>query len=120
MESLTTYLIALATLAPGATTKGDLPPSSWQTRLTPPAAALAICTPTSVDPVKDTMSTSGCELSASPITEPLPVTRLSTPAGSPTCSQTSANTKHDSGVCSLGLSTEVQPDASAGPTLAIT
>src|SRR5690606_33268410 len=95
IESLTTYLMALATLAPGATTKGDLPPSSWQTRLTPPAAALAICTPTSVEPVKDTMSTSGWVLKASPITEPRPVTRLNTPAGRPTCSQTSANTKHD-------------------------
>ena len=39
--------------------------------------------PTPDEPVNDTMSTSGCAMSASPATRPAPVTTLSTPSGSP-------------------------------------
>ena len=48
----------------------------------------------------------------------MPVTRLKTPAGSPTASITSVSRKALSGVTSLGFSTTVQPAASAGATLA--
>jgi len=68
-------------------------------------------------PVKEIMSTWGCEASASPTTGPVPVTRLKTPAGSPASSITSASTKALSGATSLGLRTTVQPAASAGATL---
>jgi hypothetical protein len=39
---------------------GDLPPSSWWTRLTVAAAVRATSVPARVEPVNDTMSTSGC------------------------------------------------------------
>ena len=74
--------------------------------------------PARVDPVNDTMSTSGCAAMASPTTGPTPVTRLKTPGGSPTSSMISARTKALSGATSLGLSTTVQPAARAGATLA--
>ena len=63
------------------------------------------------------MSVSGCATIASPTTGPVPVTRLKTPAGSPTSSTISASTKALSGTTSLGFSTTVQPAASAGATL---
>ena len=74
--------------------------------------------PRGVEPVNETMSTSGCAAIASPTTGPTPVTRLNTPAGRPAASITSARTNALSGVTSLGLSTTVQPAASAGATLA--
>jgi len=43
---------------------------------------------------------------------------LKTPAGSPAASITSARTNAFSGAMSLGLTTTVQPAASAGATLA--
>ena len=42
------------------TTFGDLPPSSSETFFRLPAAACRISLPTSVEPVKATLSTSGC------------------------------------------------------------
>ena len=74
--------------------------------------------PARVEPVNETMSTPGWEAMASPTTGPNPVTRLNTPAGSPTCSKISASTKALSGATSLGLSTTVHPAARAGATLA--
>ncbi len=74
--------------------------------------------PARVEPVKDTMSTSGWAAMASPTTGPTPDTRLNTPAGSPTASKMSASTKAFSGATSLGLSTTVHPAARAGATLA--
>ena len=58
----------------------DLPPSSWVTRFTESAAALATSTPARVDPVIDTMSMSGCFEIAAPTPGPSPLTRLNTPA----------------------------------------
>ena len=60
---------------------GDLPPSSWATRLTVSAAAFATCAPARVEPVKDTMSMPGCAAIAAPTVGPSPLTRLKTPAG---------------------------------------
>ncbi len=57
-----------------------LPPSSRVTFLSVPATARAIALPTSVDPVKATLSTSGCETIARPVS-PAPVTMLTTPGG---------------------------------------
>ena len=46
--------------ASGKITLGDLPPSSSDTRLRLPAEACRISLPTSVEPVKATLSMSGC------------------------------------------------------------
>ena len=98
-------------------TFGDLPPSSSATGFGACAASSDTRRPARVEPVKETMSVSGCETIASPTTGPVPVTRLKTPCGSPTSSTTSASTKALRGTTSLGFSTTVQPAASAGATL---
>ena len=95
----------------------DLPPSSSDTRLTVCDATSATRFPARVEPVKLTMSTSGCAAIASPTTGPVPVTRLNTPAGNPTSWTISARMNALSGATSEGLSTIVQPAASAPPTL---
>ena len=73
--------------------------------------------PARVEPVKEIMSTCGCFTRASPTTGPKPVTRLKTPFGSPAAATTSARMKALNGAISEGLSTTVQPAASAGATL---
>jgi hypothetical protein len=98
----------------------DLPPSSSATRAIRSAAACVIARPVAVEPVNETMSTSGCPAIAAPTTGPVPVTRLSTPGGSPASSAASTSRYATSGVSSLGLSTTVQPAASAAATLATT
>jgi hypothetical protein len=80
-----------------------------------PATARAIDRPTSVDPVKATLSTSGWLITARPV-PPAPVTMLTTPGGRSACRQTSANSSAVSGVVSAGLRTTVLPVASAGAT----
>ena len=95
----------------------DLPPSSWQTRLTVSAALFATWMPARVEPVNETMSTSGCAASALPTPGPSPLTRLNTPGGTPASCSTWANSNASSGAISLGFSTMVQPVASAGATL---
>ena len=90
-----------------------LPPSSRVTFLSVPATAFAIARPTSVEPVKATLSTSGWATSARPVS-PAPVTMLTTPGGRSACWQISANSSAVSGVVSAGLSTTVLPQASAG------
>ena len=69
--------------ASGKTIAGDLPPSSSDTRLRLPAAALTMSLPTSVEPVKATLSTSGWSASAAPAVSPKPVMMLTTPSGNP-------------------------------------
>ena len=97
----------------------DLPPSSWATRLTVSAAALATRMPARVEPVNETMSTSGWLAIAWPTVGPSPLTRLKTPLGTPASSRISAKTMASSGAISLGFSTMVQPAASAGATLQV-
>ena len=75
--------------------------------------ARPISLPTAVEPVKATLSTSGCLTSARPIS-PGPVMMLTTPGGRSAWRQTSANSSADSGVEDAGLSTTVLPAASAG------
>ena len=95
----------------------DLPPSSCATRFTVGAALRATSMPARVEPVNDTMSTSGCDASGTPTLTPSPFTRLNTPAGTPAASRISAKMIAFSGATSDGLSTIVQPAASAGATL---
>jgi hypothetical protein len=90
-----------------------LPPSSSATRFTDCAASSEMRLPARVEPVNEIMSTSGCLTSASPTAGPVPVTRLNTPLGSPAASITSARRKALNGATSEGLSTTVQPAASA-------
>src|SRR6188768_3179402 len=110
---------AVAKSASGRNTLGDLPPSSCTTRLTVVAAFCATSTPARVEPVNETMSTSGWPDIAAPTTSPVPMTRLNTPAGVPASCITCANSSAVSGDSSLGLSTTVHPAASAGATLAV-
>ena len=58
-------------------TFADLPPSSSVTRLIVAGGACASpCWPTSVEPVKPILATSGCSISRCPTTEPLPTRTL--------------------------------------------
>src|SRR5438105_12046321 len=93
---------------------GDLPPSSKVTSLTVSAAILTICLPTAALPVKATLSTSACVTRGAPADSPKPVTTLTTPGGSPISANQFAISSTVSGVCSAGLSTQVQPAANAG------
>jgi hypothetical protein len=72
--------------ASAKTTFADLPPSSSVTRLIVPAAPAAMPRPTSVEPVKATLATSGCSTRRCPQTEPGPGTTLRTPSGIPASS----------------------------------
>ena len=74
--------------------------------------------PTSGDPVKVIMATSGWSTSGSPTARPDPVTTLSQPAGRPhSSSSRPARASADSGVWLAGLSTTGHPAAIAGATL---
>ena len=75
--------------------------------------------PISVEPVKVSMRTVGLEVSSLPITLALPVMTLNTPLGMPAFSASAASASAVSGVSEAGLSTMVQPTASAGPALRV-
>src|SRR5471032_1261646 len=111
---------AVTALVSGASSRmmlADLPPSSSDTTLTVSAACLATEAPARVEPVSDTMSTSGCDDITGPIFAPSPWIRLNTPAGTPAAAKISAKICDENGASSLGLSTTVQPASSAGATL---
>src|SRR5580704_16488360 len=108
-------ITAASRSASANTTLGDLPPSSSETFLRLPAAAPTISLPTSVEPVNATLSTSSWPDSAAPAS-PKPVTMLTTPPGRPASSSSSPRKSAESGVCSAGFNTTVQPVASAGPS----
>ena len=107
---------AVPTSESAKTTAGLLPPSSRLTRLQPTAAAIMIFCPTARLPVNESLSTIGWLISASPVGSPGPVTTLSTPAGSPASSISAASRSTANVAYSDGLSTIVQPAASAGAT----
>ena len=88
----TTPSTAASRSAVSKTTNGDLPPSSSDRCLPVPAVARRISRPTSVEPVKAILATSGWRTSAAPVA-PSPVTMLSTPGGSPVSSATSAKSR---------------------------
>ena len=78
--------------------------------------------PTCVEPVNESLRTIGFDVISPPIfgaSSASPVTMLKTPAGMPTRSASSATARALSGVCSAGLSTIVQPTASAGAALRV-
>jgi hypothetical protein len=112
-------LAAASRSASAKTICGDFPPSSRVTRFRFATAACATLAPVAVDPVNAILSTPGCAASASPVVRSQPVTTLSTPAGSPASCRISANTTVDAGECSDGLTTIVQPAASAGASLKV-
>ena len=109
----TTPSTALSRSASSKTMNGDLPPSSSESFLPVPAVALRMMRPTSVEPVKAILSTSGCSTISAPVA-PSPVTMLTTPGGNPASWQSSAKASAVSGVYSAGFSTTVLPAASAG------
>ncbi|MNF94862.1 hypothetical protein D3C84_775830 [compost metagenome] len=98
------------------TMKGDLPPSSRLMFLMSRAAACMMRLPVGTLPVKASLSMPGCSASGAPASGPRPVTRFSTPAGSPALSAIRASSRAVSGVSSEGLSTMQQPAARAGAT----
>ena len=86
------------------------------TRLIVAAAPCITVRPTSVEPVKPILATSGCSTRRLPTTEPFPTSTLTTPSGMPASSTSSESRSADIGVSSAGFSTTVLPHASAGPS----
>ena len=70
--------------------------------------------PTAVDPVNDTTRTAADVVIALPTSSPPPVTRLTTPRGTPASSSTLTKLTAESGVSVAGLKTTVLPQTSAG------
>jgi hypothetical protein len=107
--------VAAASMSASAKiTLADLPPSSSVTRLIVAAAPAAIDRPTSVEPVKAILATSGCSTSRRPHSRPGPATTLTTPSGRPASSARAPKRSAVSGVNSAGFNTTVLPAASAG------
>ena len=103
--------------ASSKTTAAPLPPSSISSRFMVGAPAAAMRWPTAVDPVNDTMSTSGDVVRTEAGSGPCALTRLMTPGGNPTSSSTRASSTTASGSWGAGLMTTVLPMARAGATL---
>src|SRR5579875_895892 len=105
---------AVASMSTSSSTiAADFPPSSRPTGLRVSPQIAAILRPAGVGPATATTSTPGCAASSS-ATRPVPVTRLNTPGGKSAASNASARMYPDSDVSAAGLSTTVQPAASAG------
>ena len=99
----------------GKTIVGDFPPSSSETFFRFPAAAFVIILPTSVDPVKATLSTIGCSANGAPAYSPNPVTIFKTPFGNkPELSIISISLNADNGVLLSRFHNFVHPAVSAG------
>ena len=75
--------------------------------------------PISVEPVNVTLRTIGLDVISPPIADAEPVTTDNTPLGTPARSASTASASADSGVWLAGLTTMVQPAASAGPALRV-
>src|ERR1700720_2774076 len=91
-----------------------LPPISRLQCLNSGAHASAIRRPTAVDPVKLITGTSRCSANGAPALGPLPLTKFTTPAGTPASVRICTRLYEDSGVSSAGFSTTVLPLISAG------
>ena len=106
--------------ASSKTRNGALPPSSIETRSTFSAACAISVRPTSVEPVKESFLRRGSAISG-PVVAPaeVAVITFSTPAGRPAAARICASASIDSGVCFAGLTTIVQPAATAGPILRV-
>ena len=94
---------------------GLFPPSSSEVCASRSPATWATCRPTSVEPVKETLSTPGWVSRASPTTPPLPVTTLSTPGGR-NGAAICAIRRTVSGASAAGLRMTVLPAAKAAGT----
>src|SRR5438552_2888175 len=98
---------------------GALPPSSIDAFFTVFAHCSSSNLPTAVDPVKVILRTIGLEVISPPMADEEPVSTLNTPLGMPARSPSSAIANAEYGVAVAGLSTMVQPAASAGPDLRV-
>lgn len=72
--------------------------------------------PVQVEPVMATFATSGCVTSSSAIAINSLLSTEMTPAGMPPSISAAQNAVGDMGVTGVGLTTTVQPVASAGPS----
>ena len=100
--------------------KGALPPSSIEHFITWSAACRSRIRPTSVEPVKVSLRTTGFSQNSLPTSEELDeVTMLNTPFGMPARSARTPIAVADSGVSAAGRPTKAQPAASAGPALRV-
>ena len=97
----------------------DLPPHSSVHFLSVAEARAMISFPTAVEPVNETMSTSGWSTSAWPASGPKPGTMFTTPGGKPASWNIDASSIAVEGVSSEGFRTTVLPAASAGPSFQI-
>ncbi len=97
-----------------------MPPSSIEVFTTWSAASRSRSRPTSVLPVNDSLRTRGsCSIAETTAPERRAGSTLTTPGGTPAFSRIRAISSAVSGVSLAGLSTIVQPAASAGPILRV-
>src|ERR1700676_4872021 len=75
--------------------------------------------PTPGEPANVTFRTSELDVLSPPIVRGSPVNTLSTPAGIPARSASTASANADKGVDSAGLTTMVHPAANAGPAFLV-
>src|SRR5882724_5309670 len=101
------------------TMNGALPPSSIEVFFTVFEHCSRRILPTAVEPVKVILRTMGLDVISPPMADEPPVTTLKTPLGIPARSPSSAIASAEYGVMVAGLSTMVQPAASAGPDLRV-
>ena len=102
------------------TTNGALPPSSIEELTTRSAACRSRTRPTFVEPVKEILRTRGSSSHAVTTAGASRVgTMLTTPAGTPASVSRRAIASAVRGVSAAGLSTTVQPAASAGAILRV-
>src|SRR5436309_3169601 len=85
-----------------------------QVAIARPPALTAIDLPVADEPVNEMTLTSGDSTIASPTSAPVPVTRLTTPGGTPASAMSSTRRVAQRGVSLAGLNTTVLPVTSAG------
>src|SRR5690348_15779328 len=105
---------ASSRLASSSTIIGFLPPSSSEQCLKLLAAVVPMVRPTALDPVNETARTSAFSTSGAPVSDPNPVTILTTPLGTPASVSARTRLNVDSGVSCAGLITQVLPQTKAG------
>ncbi len=112
--------MAASMSASSNTMNGALPPSSIAGLTTLSAASCSSLRPTSVEPVKETTRTRGsCSIALTTLPDERDGITLTQPAGTPASSRIGISASMVSGVSEAGLSTTVQPAASAGPILRV-
>ena len=102
---------AIFTSASFNTKTGACPPSSIEIFLIPSAANFKISFPTSTDPVKETFFTIGDLIKYFEIKDDFPVTKFTTPFGTPASLQACIICMHVPGVSLAGLRIIEQPAA---------